>query len=59
MKTKAKFVGMGLTGRKIYLTPKEEAFMKRQKWTLIKTLLWIAGILIGWYILVFLWIFLS
>jgi hypothetical protein len=47
MKTKAKFIGIApLTGRKIYLTPEEEKIIKQQHWKLIKTFLWIFGIIV-------------
>ena len=55
-----KFVGINwLTGRKIYLTPKEEETIKKQRKTLFKTLWWILGIYIlisGLIIALILWL---
>lgn len=56
--TEKNFKGINwLTGRKIYLSPKEEAVIKKQNWKLIKTLLWIFGIYILLKIILFVFAF--
>ena len=46
------FVGMSyLTGRKIYLTPKEKAILKKQQRAFSKTILWVILVFIGLSIL--------
>jgi len=52
-----KFVGINwLTGRKIYLTPKEEATIKKQMWKSVRIILWIFGIFIFLMVLLFIWV---
>jgi len=53
MKEEGKFVGINwITGRKIYLTPEEEAIIKKQRTKIFKTFWWILGIYIGLIIIV-------